>query len=357
LTDLLSHRGALQALEEAIERATSDGEPLSLLLADIDGFRLFNDTYGHLMGDEVLNLVATVCRQAVEPHGIACRYGGDEFLVLLPGADKQEAMKRAHLLTERLAKAAFKTESNAVVPIRMSIGIATFPQDSTSLSKLVATADAAMYEAKKRAKGAVEPAISTGGDTTFGVLESLVLAVDAKDRYTKDHCDIVAEYAVRLAERLVLPDEAKRALRTAGLLHDIGKLVVPDEILKKPAPLTAQEYEVMQRHVRIGEVLIREVPQLKDVIQAISCHHERYDGSGYPRGLKGEGIPLLGRVIAMADAYSAMCLDRPYRKAMPHDRILQELVAGAGVQFDPDITQVFVELLLEEQLAKQRSVA
>jgi diguanylate cyclase (GGDEF)-like protein/putative nucleotidyltransferase with HDIG domain len=326
-------------------------------MGDIDGFKLFNDTYGHVMGDEVLRLTADVCRKAVEPDGTVCRYGGDEFLIILPAQKKRAAKKLAHQIMERLGKAEFQTESNTIVPIRMSLGVASFPQDTTSPSKLVAIADAAMYEAKRRLKGAKGSVVSTRADTTFGVLESLVVAVDTKDRYTRDHCDLVAEYAVKLADRLNLSEDAKRPLRIAGLLHDIGKLVVPDEILKKPGPLTDEEYEIMQRHVKIGEVLIREVPQLKDVIQAVSCHHERYDGSGYPRGLKGEGIPLLGRIIAIADAYSAMCLDRPYRKALPHDRILSELVAGAGIQFDSEITQAFVELLLEEQLQVRRAAA
>lgn len=357
LTGLINHRGALQALETTIESATAEDKPMSLLLGDIDGFKLFNDTYGHVMGDEVLRLVADVCRKAAEPAGMVSRYGGDEFLIILPGTSKRAATKLARQITDRLGKAEFRTESDTAVPIRMSLGVATYPQDTNSPSQLVATADAAMYEAKKRLKGAKGSIITTREDTTFGVLESLVSAVDAKDRYTKDHCDIVAEYGVKLAERMNLSDQSKRALRIAGLLHDIGKLAIPDDILKKPAPLTEQEYEVMQRHVKIGEVLIREVPQLKDVIQAVSCHHERYDGTGYPRRLKGEEIPLLGRIIACADAYSAMCLDRPYRKAMPHDRVLRELVAGSGIQFDPEITRVFVEMLLEEQLVKQRAAA
>ena len=357
LTGLINHRGALHALETATESAKAEGSSLSLLLGDIDGFKLFNDTYGHVMGDEVLRLTADVCRKAVEPDGTVCRYGGDEFLIILPAQNKRAAKKLAYQITERLGKAEFQTESNTIVPIRMSLGVATFPQDTTSPSKLVAIADAAMYEAKRRLQGAKGSVVSTREDTTFGVLESLVVAVDTKDRYTRDHCDLVAEYAVKLADRLNLSEDAKRPLRIAGLLHDIGKLVVPDEILKKPGPLTEEEYRIMQRHVKIGEVLIREVPQLKDVIQAVSCHHERYDGSGYPRGLEGEGIPLLGRIIAIADAYSAMCLDRPYRKALPHDRILSELVAGAGVQFDPKITQAFVGLLLEEQLQVRRAAA
>ncbi len=353
LTSLTNHRGALQALQSAFEAAKAEQKPLSVLIGDIDGFKLFNDTYGHVMGDEVLKLVATVCRQVAEPSGTVCRYGGDEFLIILPGKRKAGATKVAREISKRLGKAAFRSEGNVSVPVAMSLGVAGYPQDTATASKLVAIADSAMYEAKKRLRGAHTTTVRTRADTTFGVLESLVMAVDTKDRYTKDHCDIVAEYAVRLAERLNLSDESKRALRIAGLLHDIGKLVVPDEILKKPAPLTQEEYEIMQRHVKIGEVLIREVPQLKDVIQAVSCHHERYDGTGYPRGLSGDKIPKLGRIIAVADAYSAMSLDRPYRKAMPHDRVLQELVAGAGIQFDPDITKAFVELLLEEQLQKR----
>ena len=167
----------------------------------------------------------------------------------------------------------------------------------------------------------------------------------------------MAEYAVKIGERVNLSEESTRALRIAGLLHDVGKLAVPDDILKKPGPLTEEEYEVMQRHVRIGEALIREVPQLKEVIQAVSCHHERYDGTGYPRGLQGENIPLLGRILAVADAYSAMCLDRPYRKAMPLDSVCRELTAGAGTQLDPNITGLFLELLADEQKLSERAAA
>ena len=357
LTGLLNHRGALETVESAVKAARSEGRPLSLLLGDIDGFKLFNDVYGHVQGDEALKLVARECRRVVESEGNACRYGGDEFLIILPNKDKKAATRVATRITQALGRAEFQAESDTVVPIRVSLGVASFPEDTDSPSNLIALADAAMYAAKRRLEGSKRRTVTTRDDTTFGVLDSLVLAVDAKDRYTKDHCDLVAEYAVKLADQMNLSEDAKRALRIAGLLHDIGKLAIPDEILKKPAPLNQEEYETMQHHVRIGEVLIREVPQLKDVIQAVSCHHERYDGTGYPRGLKGEDIPLLGRIIAIADAYSAMCLDRPYRKALSHDRILSELVAGAGIQFDPKIADIFVELLLEEQLRRKETAA
>jgi diguanylate cyclase (GGDEF)-like protein/putative nucleotidyltransferase with HDIG domain len=348
LTGLLNSRGALSVLQAATETATLDGKSVSILLGDIDGFKLFNDTYGHVSGDQVLNLVAAIFKTCFENVGAAARYGGDEFLIILPNIEKEAAMALARQAAEKLGRAEF-TGPNGTVPISMSVGLATYPEDSTSISALIAVADSAMYAAKNQVDRKTI-LVSSVPETHFGVLEGLVMAVQAKDRYTKDHCDIVAEYAVKLAERMNLPEESKRALSIAGLLHDIGKLVIPDEILKKPSRLTADEQDVMRQHVRVGEALIREVPQLHEVQQAVACHHEHYDGSGYPRGLKGEEIPLLGRVIGIADAYSAMCLDRPYRKALRHDQILNVFVKDNGRQFDPQIADAFVKLILEEQL-------
>ncbi len=358
LTGLLNHRGALQALQTAFDAAREHNMPLALLMGDINGFKLFNDAYGHVMGDGVLKLAASVAKKAVHAvNGQVCRYGGDEFLIILPGLDKVAASSVARDITEELGRAEFRSDQGEPVPVSMSLGVGGYPEDGDTISKIVATADSAMYAAKRLTDGTAGGNMASFEDTTFGVLDSLVTAVDVKDSYTKKHCDIVADYAVKLAVRLNLPEASQRALRIAGLLHDIGKLAVPDEVLKKPAPLNAEEYKIMQRHVTIGEVLIREVPELKEVLQAVACHHERFDGSGYPRGLKGEEIPLIGKIIAIADSYSAMCLDRPYRKGMSQDRVLAEMVAGAGIQFDPALTEVFVQMLLEEQLERQRSAA
>jgi diguanylate cyclase (GGDEF)-like protein/putative nucleotidyltransferase with HDIG domain len=357
ITGLLNHRYGDVALDEALEQARSRGSPLSVLIGDMDDFKLFNDTFGHPLGDEVLRLVAGVFRQMSGDSGIASRYGGDEFLVVLPGADRAAASAFADRLSAAIGEIEFQAKDGRRVPIGLSLGVASFPEDSESKDRLLVLADAAMYEAKRlggidRQEPCVVDAGGVGVESVFGALDSLVQAVQYRDHYTKTHSDLVAEYAAKLALRVGFSEEATRAIRIAGILHDVGKLIVPDDILKKPGPLTAEEREVIQRHPLVGETLIRETPFLEDVIQAVGCHHERYDGSGYPRGLCGDEIPLLGRALAIADAYSAMSLDRPYRKALSDDEIVAEFEAGAGTNFDPHLAKVFVEMLLAEGRAR-----
>lgn len=357
LTGLANHRSALDMLTEGIERSTESGEPLSVVIMDIDGFKLFNDSYGHPLGDQVLRLVADMLRQVTGDSGIPGRYGGDEFLVILPGADKDAGRVFANRLGVAAGQIELRTGDDSRVPISLSLGVASFPEDTQSKDRLLALADAAMYEAKRLAgAGRIEPRVVAVGseqfETVFGALDSLVQAIQYRDHYTKTHSDVVADYAARLALHAGLSEENARALRIAGALHDIGKIVIPDEILKKPGPLTRDEYKTMKRHPSVGESLIRETPFLEDVMQAVSCHHERYDGKGYPRGLKGREIPYLGRVIAIADAYSAMSLDRPYRKALDHDEIVAELRASAGTQFDPELVGIFIEMLEAERQAR-----
>ena len=357
ITGLLNHRYGNIALDEALQQAASRGGSVSVLVADLDGFKLFNDTYGHPLGDEVLRLVAGVLKQMSGGSAIPCRYGGDEFLVVLAGANKAAAKAYADRLAAAVGEIEFQAGGGARVPVSLSLGLASFPEDADSKDHLLVLADAAMYEAKRLGGGDRQAprVVAISGarfDSVFGALDGLVQAIQYRDRYTRTHSDMVAEYAAKLAVHVGLSEEAVRALRIAGVLHDVGKLVIPDDILKKPGPLTPEEYDVIKRHPLVGEMLIRESPFLEDVIQGVGCHHERYDGGGYPRGLQGEDIPLLGRVMAIADAYSAMRLDRPYRKALAAEQIDAELRSEAGAKFDPRLVDLFLEMLHAERRAQ-----
>jgi putative nucleotidyltransferase with HDIG domain len=197
-----------------------------------------------------------------------------------------------------------------------------------------------------RTAGYVDTDQSQEGEA-FSVLQGLVHAVDAKDHYTQEHSEVVTHAALLIAERLGLPDDMRHALRMGGMLHDVGKIGIPDSVLKKPGKLTAQEFEIMKQHVVLSELIVRGIPQPPGVLDAVSHHHERYDGRGYPYGKRGDQIPLLGRIMVVADAYSAMCIDRPYRKGLSWAEVRNELLRGAGTQFDPEIAVLFVEAIDE----------
>jgi HD-GYP domain-containing protein (c-di-GMP phosphodiesterase class II) len=237
------------------------------------------------------------------------------------------------------------------LPIRCSVGAATFPHDGQSRQDLIGRADAAMYAAKDLgggAIGAVGQSTRTLEPTAFGALSGLVRAVDRKDRYTKDHSDKVRDYAVACGRRLGLPPSKIAALDIAGQLHDVGKIAVPDLILRKPGQLDPEEEATMRQHVIFGELMIKGVPHLDDVLAGVAHHHERWDGGGYPYGKSGSEIPLLGRILALADAYAAMTHDRPYRKGRSPQQAIDELRAGAGMQFDPDLVEPFIAAVAPE---------
>jgi HD-GYP domain-containing protein (c-di-GMP phosphodiesterase class II) len=191
----------------------------------------------------------------------------------------------------------------------------------------------------------------------FYTLFSLVVAVDKTDCYTKIHSEHIAEWAPAFAEELKLPADIVHALEIAGLLHDVGKIGVPDIILKKPGPLSSEEYDIMKGHVILSERLIQELPLQSAVMDAVSCHHERWDGTGYPRRRAGDQMPLVGRIMGLVDAYSAMCLDRPYRVGMTHEEIFRQLREGAGQQFDPDLVESFIAFVTKRLQIADSTIA
>ncbi|MDP9235886.1 MAG: diguanylate cyclase [Chloroflexota bacterium] len=348
VTGLYNPRYFHTQIEEFIQGAESTNGNLGLIVLDIDDFKLFNDTFGHAAGDHVLQTVAAGLRGLEPPDGFSARLGGDEFAVVLPHLNRGETIEFAQGVQRWCNEQAYVSEGGERVPIRLTFGFSNYPEQGTRRFEIVAAADATLYEAKHSGGGLsatiggrrVTDAARASG--TFGFLEALVTSVDNKDKYTKRHCDLVSEYAQMIGEGLGLSEESQRSLVIAGALHDVGKICVPDRILRKPTKLTKEEYEIMKMHVPLAANLIQQVPRRRDVLDAVLHHHERFDGTGYVKGLKGDRIPLLGRIMAVADAFSAMTLDRHYRKALPLDLAIAELRAGAGTQFDPQLVDVFI---------------
>jgi diguanylate cyclase (GGDEF)-like protein/putative nucleotidyltransferase with HDIG domain len=353
LTGLLNHRSFHQRLEEEIARADARSQQLSILMMDIDRFKLLNDTHGHLAGDQVLRQVASLLSAVVRRSDVLARYAGDEFVALLIGAGTAEAKAVAQRFRQALAEHPYLTPDQSAVPIRLSFGIAAFPQDGHQVNELLAFADANLYRAKRQGGDRITVGHLQGDGkhartSAFGILEGLVTAVDNKDRYTRKHSEDVTRYALQIARAQGLSHENQRTLRIAGLLHDIGKLGVPDRILQKPGLLNDEEHAILRQHALLGEMIIKGVPNLRDVQAAVGSHHERFDGGGYPRKLQGSDIPLLGRILAVADAYSAMTTDRPYRKAMRPEEAQRELQRVAGSQLDPELVKTFLSCLAQK---------
>jgi len=351
LTGLFDHNALQDALASEVERSRRHSHSMAVLMMDIDGLKLFNDTYGHQEGDRVLKQVAAALKRELRPHDIVGRYSGDEFMAILPETNRDDAVSCANRLLEAVSREHVQPRMGQNLPLGLSMGLAVFPDDSQNKEELIAYADASLVEAKQLSGGNLVIARREPDDTLasrrtpFGVLDALVQAVDRKDRYTRRHSQQNAEFAVGLGKMTGLSDGTVSALRVAGILHDVGKIGVPDEILRKPGPLTDDEYAIMREHVVLSNLIVHGVPNLQDVSDAVYAHHERWDGKGYPRGLKGKEIPLPGRIMALVDAYSAMILDRPYRTALSQEEAFEEMRRNAGTQFDPSLVEPFIAML------------
>lgn len=354
VTGLFNHRYMQDAIEAEIHRSSRSRRPFVIMMIDLNNFKAVNDTLGHPAGDHLLKHAGKVLAAACRKTDSVGRYGGDEFIILLPETNTEQA----GTLAERIQQAA--TELSATLPpgapeISLSIGIAVYPYDSGVRQELIKAADRAMYEAKYEAKGqgGSRARIASGavaverrpGDGPFAHLESLVNATDSRTGFSRGHAERSARHAATLAQALGLSEETTRALRIAGLLHDVGNIGIPRELLTRRGPLTPDEREVIKQHVILSEMLIEQVPYLNTVLEAVIHHHERWDGGGYPRGLAGEEIPLLGRLLAVATAYAAMQSARPYRPALAEEAALVELAAGSGTQFDPRLVEAFARAL------------
>jgi diguanylate cyclase (GGDEF)-like protein len=351
LSGLYNRRRSLEQLEMEVGRARRYQGTFSLLIADVDNFKLFNDTYGHPVGDEIIKKVAALLEHRSRGSDFVGRFGGDEFILILPETYRAGARTLADHLRSALNSLPYLAPDGASIPLRMSFGVASFPEDGQDAASLIAIADANLYESKRWGGDTVtvrsDPVGSEAVDSqAFSTLDALVSAVDNKDHYTRRHSAQVAGQSAAVAHALGLSKEQQEMLRVAALLHDVGKIGVPDRILRKPGALTLDELEFMNQHSLIGSMMIAQhLPDMVEAREAVISHHERWDGTGYPAGLQGTTIPLLGRILGVADAYSAMTTDRPYRAALDPREALAELSKGSGAQFDPDIVRVFVSCL------------
>ena len=314
---------------------------------DLDNFKFFNDAYGHVVGDEVLRAVAAVLGECCRPQDVLARFGGDEFALLMPAAGPEEAGLAAARLRARLDGIGYQPPGyDTLIPLTVSVGVAAFPQEGATRMDVVELADARLRRAKSGggdgARAERLRATLTRSVEGFSMLDALVTAVDNKDRYTHRHCEDVMTYSLEMAREMGLDERTQHVAATAALLHDVGKIGVPDAILRKPGRLTEEEQDAVRQHPQMGAVIVSAVPGFEDTLDAIRHHHERWDGKGYPFGLAGEAIPFLARLMAVADAYSAMTTDRPYRKGMREDRAMSVLEEGAGVQWDAECVHAFL---------------
>jgi diguanylate cyclase (GGDEF)-like protein len=346
LTGLGNHRAYQAALHDRIDDAQQTGEPFSLCLLDVDDFKGVNDTYGHAAGDDVLVLLGELLRSA--DHAEAFRFGGDEFAIIFR-RDEISAYRQLEEIQKELVQ---REAASPAGPVTISAGIATFPSHADDADELQRRADGALYWSKEHGKNRsclYSPSVvriysrdaierETERNARLRAAKNLVRFVDARDPQTANHSELVSALAEGIGLQFHLDPETLEDLRLAGLLHDLGKIGLPDAVLKEARTLTDDEHTMVKRHPEFGHSLLEGLG-VERVQEWVLHHHEHWDGSGYPNGLAGEQIPLGARIILVADAFVAITTDRPYRPAQSEQAALRELRAHAGTQFDPSVVR------------------
>jgi diguanylate cyclase (GGDEF)-like protein/putative nucleotidyltransferase with HDIG domain len=356
LTGLLNRRSLDEMIDNEISRHSRYGGVFSLAILDLDSFKVYNDSYGHPAGDRLLQQVGNVIKNAIRNADRAFRYGGDEFAILLPQTTIEDGLQ----VTERVRKSIAEGVDSGDVPVTISIGVASWPEDGISHTDIIAAADVTLYRAKRnggnqicRASGTLTPiqmiGSGEGSENTIDmkildVVRALAEAVDSRSYYTFNHAKRVTDYAMALGRLLNLGTGELNRLEVCALLHDIGKIGLGDLVINKPSQLTTEEWELVKSHPKLGAEMAERIPQLTSCVNGILHHHERYDGTGYPHGLKGNEIPLEARILAIADAYVAMTSERSYSGTLNHEHAVEELRKHAGKQFDPYLVEQFIAM-------------
>lgn len=385
LTNLSNHRGFQELLSQEITKAEQSNTNLSIVMLDINNISKINRELGHAKGDEVIKLVSEKVKHNIRSTDSAGRYGGDEIAIILPNTSTDEAKYIAEYLTYSLS-CCFVDD---VGPVKVSVGIATYPSCTKDQEKLLILAEQAMYISQAKGYKDGMSAIVSSSDFNFWddmalnsfaevltkrhtqlginfeeelvhkfnneqivsqnhlmeMVTSLASAIDAKDTYTRGHSTSVSRYSEALARAINLPEIEVERIALGALLHDVGKIGIPENVLKKPTHLLEDEWEIMKQHPVIGaEKVLMPNESLRDLIPMVKYHHEHWDGSGYPEKLKGEEIPLSARIVSIADAFHALISDRPYRKGMDVQKACEILRMGAGMQWDATLVRQFIQI-------------
>lgn len=365
-TGLLTARRFTELLGEDLTKAERSSRPTAVAMADLDLLRNINNTHGHLVGDRALQAAARAIKRCLRPGDIAGRLGGEEFALLLPATGPDEAFALAERIREEVQGEAIPLPDEAE-PLRVtaSLGVATFPEPCVEPWKLLHHADMAVYRSKLAGRNRTSAAIPSLDEARFPAgsyretLESLAFALDARGSGTDGRTPRVTALALALAADLGIVEGSQEwnDLERASLLHDVGKFAVPSSILYKATSLSQEEWQEMEQHPNLGWSMLRQVESLEGAAEIVRAHHERYDGGGYPRGLRGNEIPRGARIFAVADAFDAITSDRPYRDARSHAVAVEEIMANSGTQFDPQVVAALLRVLGYERPSEVPPVA
>nr|WP_258881257.1 diguanylate cyclase [Paenibacillus sp. sptzw28] len=351
-TGLYSHSCFEEKLDEAIKVAKKQESPLSLAMIDLDDFKKYNDTFGHLQGDRLLGFFGELVKSECESKNfIAARFGGEEFAIIMPGFTQEQSKAFIDGLRKKINDSPF--DGVEIFPhgcLSYSAGIIELRKEMHDKSQLIDWADRAVYAAKSKGKNMVliygeESRLPQRLEDDIKELEQQLKIFLSKDVYTFKHSKRVYSYAVDMADVLKLNDANRRLLVLGALIHDIGKLEIPRDILNKKSKLTSEEWEIVKKHVLWGKEIVLVNGKYKDLVPLVELHHERYDGKGYPYGYKGEEIPLLARMLCIIDSFDAMTTERPYQATKSFADALQEIRNCAGSQFDPELAAQFIRYM------------
>lgn len=360
LTGAYNHRHFHEIINVLYNDSIKNNSSLSLLMIDIDNFKKYNDAFGHKQGDKLLKKLANIINENLRKTDILCRYGGDEFCVILPNTNKELAINIANRLREVVEKM-FLQESHFLVDdsSSISVGVSTINSEVDDSNSLVEHADFALYRAKFLKRNRVEVYSSifedmkevddSNGHTLENIrtLKALITVINSRDSYTYSHVNRVFNYCVLIANSFELSNSDKKLLFYAAYLHDLGKINVTKEILIADYKLSEEEWEELKQHPKESANIISQIGGFEEVVPIVLQHHEKYDGTGYPNGLKGEEIHYLARILTVVDSFDAMTNYRPYQSTKSFNEALAEIEKYKGTQFDPIIADKFIKTMLE----------